>query len=253
MKILLLTFTLLAFFATAGEKTVNIICNGSYRHHLQGIATDGKSIYWSMTTTLIKTDLDGNVLVSIEVPMHHGGLCVLDGKVYVALGMAGFNKVTPPDKNHVYVYDASDLKLLEKHPVPEACYGAGAVAAANGFFYVVGGLPKDHTSNHIFQYDKDFKFVRQIDLEGYTLLGIQSITYWNGHFFLGAYSQPRTTICDSSFNKVSTSDVSTCYGLAIFPDGRFLVGKNVANKDPETKKALSHSARGVWIEPLYSK
>ena len=44
----------------AGRQFRNVTCEGSYRHHLQGICTDGEdAIYWSFTTTLVKTDLSG--------------------------------------------------------------------------------------------------------------------------------------------------------------------------------------------------
>ena len=35
-------------------------CEGTYRHHLQGICTNDKdAIYWSFTTALVKTDIRG--------------------------------------------------------------------------------------------------------------------------------------------------------------------------------------------------
>ena len=32
-------------------------CEGTYKHHLQGVCTDEKAIFWSFTTTLVKTDM----------------------------------------------------------------------------------------------------------------------------------------------------------------------------------------------------
>ena len=49
-----------------------IVCPGEYRGHLQGIATDGKSIYWVFTRLVVKTDLNGKAAAKAKLP-HHGG------------------------------------------------------------------------------------------------------------------------------------------------------------------------------------
>ena len=33
-----------------------VVCSGTYGGHLQGITTDNTNIYWSFTTSLVKTD-----------------------------------------------------------------------------------------------------------------------------------------------------------------------------------------------------
>ena len=54
----------------------NVRCEGFYRHPLQGICTNDKdALYWSFTTTLVKTDRTGKVLKTIPVVNHHGDLC----------------------------------------------------------------------------------------------------------------------------------------------------------------------------------
>ena len=54
-------------------------CEGTYRHHLQGICTNEKdAIYWSFTTALVKTDTNGKVLNKVAVANHHGDLCHVD-------------------------------------------------------------------------------------------------------------------------------------------------------------------------------
>ena len=60
------------------------------RNHLQGIAVDEKNryIYYSFTTRLIKSDLQGNLLGSVEGLVGHLGciaFCEADGKVYGSL------------------------------------------------------------------------------------------------------------------------------------------------------------------------
>ena len=65
-----------------------ILCDGGYEGHLQGVATDGTCLYWSFTVDLVKTDLEGRLLTAIEVPNHHGDLCVKDGVLYVEVTLA---------------------------------------------------------------------------------------------------------------------------------------------------------------------
>lgn len=66
-----------------------VTCEGTYPHHLQGICVDKDWIYWSFTTALVKTDLDGKPLK--KVTNHHGDLCFYDGKIYVAVNLGKFN------------------------------------------------------------------------------------------------------------------------------------------------------------------
>jgi len=61
-----------------------ILCQGEANGHLQGFDSDGKFIYWSMFTNLIKTDYAGKVVAERPVDPHHGDCCVHDGKIYVA-------------------------------------------------------------------------------------------------------------------------------------------------------------------------
>ncbi len=58
-----------------------VMCEGTYQHHLQGVCTDERAIFWSFTTTLVKTDMQGTVLKKIPVANHHGDLCLHDGKL----------------------------------------------------------------------------------------------------------------------------------------------------------------------------
>jgi hypothetical protein len=62
-----------------------LLCARNFGGHLQGVATDGSSIFWSHTVQLVKTDLHGKVLQQIDVPDHHGDLTWHDGKVFVAV------------------------------------------------------------------------------------------------------------------------------------------------------------------------
>ena len=60
-----------ACFGALPEK---IMCDGSYGGHLQGVATDGESIYWSFTVEVLKTDLSGKIIATRKAPTHQGDM-----------------------------------------------------------------------------------------------------------------------------------------------------------------------------------
>jgi hypothetical protein len=168
-----------------------IICDGSYGGHLQGIATDGESIFWSHTVQLVKTDLRGKVLGRIDVPDHRGDLTFHDGRLYVAVEFGEFNQPPGQSKPWVYVYDPTELSLIEKHEVPELMHGSGGIAYGDGRFMVVGGLPADKQENYAFEYDESFRFVRRHVLpSGQTRLGIQTAAFFDDHWWFGCYGSP---------------------------------------------------------------
>ena len=90
--------------------------------HQQGMDCDrngaNAAMFFSTTNHIIKTDLDGNVLALASVQYHHGDLTYYDGKVYVAAEFGSMNTLGDFDDTWVYVYDAKDLSLVAKHPVP---------------------------------------------------------------------------------------------------------------------------------------
>ena len=140
----------------------DVSCDGTYRHHLQGICTDESgSIYWSFTTTIVKTDADGKVSRRIEVGNHHGDLCFHDGRIYVAVNFGRFNEPDGKADSWVYVYRASDLSLVSKHEVQQVFHGAGGMGFRDGHFFVVGGLPDGVQKNYVYEYDAEFKFIKR--------------------------------------------------------------------------------------------
>jgi hypothetical protein len=66
-------------------------CDGTFPHHFQGVCTNEKdAIYWNFTTTLVKTDPKGpkgRVSKKVVVATHHGDLCHVGGKLYVAVNL----------------------------------------------------------------------------------------------------------------------------------------------------------------------
>lgn len=205
-----------------------VACEGTYPHHLQGICTNGQdAIYWSFTTVLVKTDAAGKVRHKIPVANHHGDLCFHDGKVYVAVNLGKFNQPAGSADSWVYVYDAADLALLSKHETQEAVHGAGGIGFHNGQFFVVGGLPPGVDENYVYQYDERFRFVqRHVVRSGYTLMGIQTAAFADGHWWFGCYGSPRVTLkTDASFQFLGKWEFDSSLGIVGQADGRFLVAR----------------------------
>ena len=165
-----------------GER-FSVLCEGTYQHHLQGVCTDEEAIFWSFTTALIKTDMEGALLKKVPVANHHGDLCFHDGKLYVAVNLGKFNDPEGNADSWVYVYDAETLTELAQHETQEVFHGAGGIGYRAGHFFVVGGLPDGVDENDVYEYDSDFKFLKKHVIEsGHTHLGIQTATFSHGRW-----------------------------------------------------------------------
>ncbi|MFA6470979.1 MAG: hypothetical protein WCU00_02975 [Candidatus Latescibacterota bacterium] len=215
-----------------------IICEGAYGGHLQGVAFEpNKAVYWSFTVALVKTDLDGRMLKRIDVPSHHGDLTYQHGKLYVAVNLGAFNREPGYADSWVYVYDAADLTFLSRYKVPEVVHGAGGMTFCDGHFYIVGGLPKGYKENYVYEYDAGFTFVRcHVIASGFTLMGIQTVEYHNGFFWFGCYGKPDNNplmVTDKTFQIVATSETDFSVGIAGMTGLTFLRG--VTKQDEATK------------------
>ena len=209
-----------------------IVCEGSYAHHLQGICIDDASIYWSFTTTLAKTDLDGKLEKQIAVANHHGDLCSHDGKVYVAVNLGKFNDPNGNADSWIYVYDAETLTEIARHEVQEVFHGAGGIGYRDGFFYVVGGLPDGVQHNYVYQYDDQFKFVKKHTVQsGHTHLGIQAATFAHGRWWFGCYGSPAILlVADPDFNLLGRYQFNCSLGIESLPGGRLLAASGRCEK-----------------------
>jgi len=203
----------------------SVQCDGAYRHHLQGICTNDKNaVYWSFTTTLVKTDTSGKVLDKIDVGNHHGDLCHHDGKLYVAVNFGEFNNPAGKADSWIYVYGAKDLAFVSKHAAPEVFYGAGGIGYRAGHFFVVGGLPDGIQENYAYEYDAQFKFVKRHTIpSGHTQLGIQSATFANDQWWFGCYGEPKILlVTDANFKMKGRYEFDCSLGIAGLQNGRLL-------------------------------
>jgi len=208
-------------------------CEGAYPGHLQGVCTnDSDAIYWSFTTTLVKSDINGRALQTIKVASHHGDLCFHDGKIFVAVNLGQFNQPAGKADSWVYVYDADTLRELARHKVPDLVHGAGGIAFHDGRFYVVGGLPVGAKENYIYEYDNSFAFQkRHVLASGYTLMGIQTVAFASDGWWFGCYGNPRVLLkADNSFKPVGKWEIDCSLGIVGLPDRKFLVARGAFEK-----------------------
>ncbi|QDV68536.1 hypothetical protein Poly24_22460 [Rosistilla carotiformis] len=232
---------------------IQVDCEGTYPHHLQGVCTDGDAIYWSFTTTLVKTDLDGKVTAKIPVANHHGDLCVDQGKIYVAVNLGRFNDPKGNADSWVYVYDASDLKEIARHETQEVFHGAGGVGVRDGNFYVVSGLPADLEENYVYQYDADFTFVKKhVVSSGQTFLGIQSAAFAHDRWWFGCYGSPaETLVTDANFKMIGRYKFNCSLGIEKLPGGELLVGSGRCSKGTgctgRVTRAVPDAANGLKL------
>ena len=213
-----------------------VACPGYYRHHLQGIATDGVDVFWSFTSALVKTTLDGRLLNKIPVATHHGDLCWHDGKVYVAVNLGRFNQEPGQACNWIFVYDDTSFDFLEKYHVPEVVHGAGGMDWHDGAFQVIGGLPVGYQENYVYSYSPAFAFQkRHVIPSGYTKLGIQTACHAHDRWWFGCYGDPEVTLqTDNRFNLLAIHHVSTSVGIIGLPDGSFRTGRTAKTPDGYT-------------------
>lgn len=246
-KLLLLISIMLVDSAVAADDTnyTNVECEGLYRHHLQGLCADEKNaLFWSFTSTMVKTDAKGKVLKKVEVQSHHGDLCYYDGKIYVAVNFGSFNKPAGKADSWVYVYKADDLSFITKHKTPEVVHGAGGMAFHDGVFIVVGGLPEGVEENYAYAYTPDFKFIeRHVIKSGYTLLGVQTLAFANGSWWFGCYGK-QLLKTDTSFKLTGSYAFDAGVGIVGISGGRLLTAKGFGSK--EDKKM---GARVVITKP----
>lgn len=221
--------------ATASKQSYhNIACEGTYPHHLQGVCSDGAAIYWSFTTWLVATDLDGKLLKKVPVASHHGDLTHQNAKLYVAVNLGKFNDPDGNADSWVYVYDAHTLQELARHEIQEVTYGAGGIGFHAGHFFVVGGLPDGVEVNYVYEYDDDFKLVKTHTIKsGHTHLGIQTAAFADDRWWLGCYGEPKTLlVTDAGFQMQGRYEFDASLGIEGLPGGRLLTanGHSVKGK-----------------------
>ena len=189
LNLIVLVFVCLPWTMVTSKAAEPIRCEGMYPHHLQGVCQDPDgNLYWSFTTTLVKTDSMGQVLKKLEVANHHGDLCYVEGRLFVAVNYGQFNNPLGQAKNEIVVYQAETLQEQARYKIPQVKYGAGGIAHHDGKFIVVGGLPSGVEQNYLYEYNASFIFQKRHVLDsGWTRLGIQAAAFADGVWWFGCY------------------------------------------------------------------
>jgi len=210
---------------------LRVDCDGRYPGHLQGICLDQSGdIYWSFTTWLVKTDSAGKLIKKVPAVNHHGDCCYEDGRVYVAVNLGKFNDPAGNADSWVYVYDAETLEELARHEVQQVKYGAGGIASHNGRFIVVGGLPDSFKENYLYEFDRDFKFVKKHVLSsGHTHLGIQGATYIDGQWWFACYGG-QVLKASADFKMAGRYAFECGYGIVGLGGERFYIARGKCKK-----------------------
>lgn len=238
MKYFVFTLLLFAGLFSDSFSANPIRCQGKAIGHLQGFDSDGQYIYWSMLSSLIKTDYTGKVIAQVTVTPHHGDCCIHKGRLYCTTHFYAGEK----RGNFVSVYDCKDLSHITDYPVDfgnDSSGGIDGITFLKGYFYIGEGKdPKSEQAfNWIHKFSPEFKSVKKIKIPGKTKYGIQTMAYADGFFWLGTYSTKKTYQCDKNFNIIGyhTIDISVgAYGLPRSKNGetRLMVARNIClNKE----------------------
>jgi len=233
MKALRFTFIFFILFLQQTLSANPIICEGTYDRHLQGITAHDGFIYWSWTTSIVKTDMNGKILKSTPVnpKLHIGDLCCAYGKIYAVVNKGRFD--IPDGKsadNKIFVYDF-DLNFKKQYNVQDQIYGAGAISFAHDKFYVGGGLPKGADIEkfaHVYVYDNNFNLIKVSPLPARdTLYGIQTIAFDGEKFYMGCYTnKPEQKY---AYTKIVNANLDYKGNLPIFT----AVGIEILGKDKD--------------------
>ena len=227
--------------ASAAGSLKTVDCEGRYQHHLQGVCRDDQGhLYWSFTTTLVKSDAHGKLIKKIEVANHHGDLCHHGGKLYVAVNYGRFNDPDGNADNEVIVYDAKTLTETARFKTPEVKHGAGGIAFHAGQFLVVGGLPEGVQENYLYEYDTEFKYQkRHVISSGWTRLGIQAATFADGMWWFGCYGNTLLKV-STEYEVLGRYQFDCGYGIEQGPDGGLLTASGDCSNDAGCGGAVHH-------------
>ena len=191
-----------------------IVLPGEYLGHLQDVCMDGSFIYWAHTQYIVKTDLRGNLVDSVETEGHNAGCAVRNGRLYVAvcplvpppgvqLDIAPWTKRS---RLQIDEYDAKTLTLVARHVMP-ANDRAGSLAILDDGTFVVGCLRPDDISKSQVRFhhvSADFKVLSTHVVDDMEIpMGIETIKLIDGYLYMMCYYGPTLKVDPQTFAVVS--------------------------------------------------
>ncbi|MEC9095008.1 MAG: alkaline phosphatase D family protein, partial [Planctomycetota bacterium] len=246
LKSIVLVLVSLTWIPGSSGASEAVRCEGVYPHHLQGVCQDTEgNLYWSFTTTLVKTDPQGKVLKRVKVANHHGDLCHVDGRLYVAVNYGQFNNPLGKADNEIVVYQADTLREQARHKIPQVKYGAGGIAYHDGKFIVVGGLPEGVEENYLYEYDASFIIKKRHVLDsGWTRLGNKAAAFADGVWWFGCYGNILLKV-SSDFEMLGRYQFDCGYGIEQAMGGGLLTAGGQTSVDGDctgwVNRRLTHS------------
>ena len=142
----------------------------------QGIATDGQFLFVQNSQQLLKYDLDGNLVqAGPRLPLHHGGIVCLRGKIYAAVSGCDPEGT---DEHYVHVYDGRSLALVEKHDIgAHFTVCAGGIAYRQGRFFVAESFFDNDHLDRIVEFDESFQPIQDYTISFKSPYGVQGLEY----------------------------------------------------------------------------
>jgi hypothetical protein len=158
-----------------------------YDRHMQGLDIDNdEAIFISMTDKILKVNLKGEITVSIEVENHHGDIVYNNNRLYCAVNLNDNFNCDGVGDNWIYVYESTNLTLLETIKIKDEEFdeGVGAIAYNKNHFYVGGGRCGNDDS-YIAIYDMNFNRIAKKPVAIKDKYGIQVLTVKNNVLYAG--------------------------------------------------------------------
>lgn len=162
---------------SAGERTdaekTNVVGIGAY-FRSQGMASDGKTLYFSSKTTIIRTEDDAKTLINANYSAisdelkelgikHIGGLSFYNGFIY-----AGLEDSKVWDYPIIGVFDAESLELVDYYIMDDEVITRGlpwvCVDTETGYLYCTDHSKKP-TKLLVYDTANEMNFVKEIPLE----------------------------------------------------------------------------------------
>lgn len=229
-------------------------------YHLQGFSCDDEKryMYWSFTDSLVKTNIEGTMISQVHINNGHlGDVDYYDGKIYASyLGNALPGKAWDDWSSfYLYVFDASDLRLIDKIRLVE-CEKykeiAGQENDKRGFcavdgvaigrdlesgerkIYVACALVTDerYSNQIILQLNLDGNYEKEFYINtGNTVYGIQNLDFDEEtcHFWFTTYGSEKPFQSKNTLFKIDRDlktilaqyPYSTPYGFACLGEGKY--------------------------------
>ena len=240
----LITAALFSYTLFASEKLLTFTGTNP-AGHVQGLASDGKVIFRAFDYGIIKSDMNGKFLKKADCKMlpgkswmHAGSPCLADGKLYVPVNFGSFNRNLngKPSLNYIQIFDL-ELNFISSFHVPEVEHGAGCITYANGRFFVSGGRAYQMSGNAVFEYDKNFKFIRKYDIDITSYVGVQTIAFDGKYFWLGCFGNRSMSYrLARDFKDITYYDFKSSFGLSPLPSGKMLI---CSTMDKDEAKIIS--------------